>query len=251
MLRIAILSMVITLLSPAMAISATSAKAVHGQAAKAVAVEAAAQQQYEQWSDKRETASSEIRDMKAMDSWLEFQTKKYAKYIKKQEEVIAELQRRKEEAKRIRMELEPFLETVVDSLEQFVASDLPFLPKERANRIQFLRNSLDDYHLELSEKLRRVFEALLIEAEYGRNVSANTQELDINGTPTQASVFRLGRTALFYQTADGSEAGVWDKNTGTWKALDENYARTLHRARDMAERKRAVELLDLPIGATR
>ncbi len=78
-------------------------------------------------------------------------------------------------------------------------------------RIQFLRDSLDDYHLQLSEKLRRVFEALLVETEYGQNVSTSTQELMINGTPTQVTIFRLGRAALYYQTTDGSEVGIWDK----------------------------------------
>lgn len=231
--------------------AATTATAVHEKAATAVAVEAAAQKQYQNWTDRKEAISAEIRDMKAMDSWLEFQNRKYAKYIKKQESVIAELERRKEEAKRIRMELEPFLETVVGSLEQFVATDLPFLTEERGRRIQFLRDSLDDYRLELSEKLRRVFEALLVETEYGRNISTTTQELDIDGTPTRVSIFRLGRAALFYQTADGSGAGIWDKQAEAWQPLNDTHARTLHRAKDMADRKRAVELLDLPMGAAR
>ncbi|WP_147820763.1 DUF3450 domain-containing protein [Salidesulfovibrio onnuriiensis] len=251
MLKAVTLSLTALLLAPALAAAAPPAKAVHAQAAEAVAVEAAAQKRYQQWSDEKEGVAADIRDMKAMDSWLEFQNRKYAKYIKKQEEVIAELERRKEEARRIKMELEPFLETVVDSLEQFVSSDLPFLPEERAARIGFLRDSLDDYRLELSEKLRRVFEALLVEMEYGRNVSTTSRELDLNGAPTQVSIFRLGRTALFYQTADGAEAGYWDRASGSWKPLDENYSRTLHRAKDMADRKRAVELLDLPIGAAR
>lgn len=244
-----VLATLLMVLSTQWAIAANSPKALHAQASKAIAVEAASQKQYTQWSDKKEGISAELRDMKAMDSWLEFQNKKYTKYIAKQKETIAELKRRKEEAKKIRMELEPFLETVVGSLEDFVKADLPFLKEERSKRIEFLHASLDDYHLELSEKLRRVFEALLIETEYGRNVATTTQELDINGTPAQVSVFRLGRTALFYQTADGEEAGVWDKTANAWVPLDDTYSRTVHRAKDMAAKKRAIELLSLPIGA--
>ncbi|BCS87634.1 DUF3450 domain-containing protein [Pseudodesulfovibrio sediminis] len=231
------------------AASAASAKAVQNKAEQAIAVEASAQKQYLQWTDRKETMAAEIRDMKATESWLEFQNRKYANYVKKQEEVIAELQRRKEEAKRIKMELEPELETVVDRLERFVAADLPFLVEERRQRIQFLRDSLNDYHLLLSEKLRRVFEALLVETEYGRNIATSTQELTINGQQTVITVFRLGRTALFYQTADGAEVGYWDRTSKDWVLLNEDYSHTLRQARDMAERKRAVELLDLPIGA--
>lgn len=250
MFRTAIYVLVAILALPTLGLAA-SAKGVHSQVIRVVAEEAQSQRQYQQWIDKREDVSSEIREMKLMDSWLEYQNKKYAKYIEKQKEVIAELERRKREAKRIEMELEPFLETVVENLERFIASDLPFLPEERTRRIRFLHASLDDYRLELSEKLRRVFEALLVETEYGRNVSANRQELEIDGIPTQVSVFRLGRTALFYQTADGNQAGAWNRKTGSWQPLDEHAVRTLRTAKEMAERKRAVELLNLPLGAAR
>lgn len=231
------------------ALAASDPKAVHEQAAKAIAAEAAAQETYEQWTDNKESLAAEIRDMKAMNAWLQFQNQKYEKYLRKQEAVIAELERRKQEARRIRMELEPFLETVVDDLEKFVAGDLPFFDQERAGRIRFLRASLDDYHLDLSEKLRRVVEALQVETEYGRSVSTTASELEINGTPTRVSIFRLGRTALFYRTADGSGTGVWDRNSKTWRPLDESFGRTLKQASDMADRKRAVELLYLPMGA--
>ncbi len=248
MFRIISTYVVILLLAALPVSAAPSAKEVHVIATKAVQVEAESQKKYQQWAERKETIASEIRDMKAMDSWLEYQNKKHTKYIKKQEEVIAELKRRKEEAKRIKIELEPFLETVVNSLGNFTKSDLPFLTAERKNRIQFLHDSLDDYNLELSEKLRRVLEALQVETEYGRNISTTKQQLEINGEPTQVSIFRLGRVAMFYQTMDGSETGVWDDETNSWKPLDNSYSLTLHHAEEMAEKKRAVELLDLPIG---
>ena len=243
------LAVVALLLMPVLAWGADAPMAVHARMAGAVASEAGAQAAYNRWADEKAGVADEIRDMKAMDDWLEFQNRKYAKYIEKQHATIAELERRKEEAKRIAMELEPFLETVVDRLEEFVDSDLPFLAEERRQRLVFLRASLDDYHLSLSEKLRRVFEALLVETEYGRNVATVSQALELDGVPTQVTVFRLGRTALFYQAADGSSAGFWDRESRAWSPLDQGVARTLRRAREMAERKRAVELLELPIGA--
>jgi len=229
--------------------AAETAKDIHRLAASAVAVEAKAQADYLDWTENRESMAAEVRDMKATNAWLEFQNRKYEKYIGRQKAVIVELERRKVEAERIRRELEPFLETVVNRLEAFVSKDLPFLPEERARRIVFLRESLDDYHLALSEKLRRVFEALLVETEYGRSVSSAPDELVINGRTTRVSTFRLGRTALFYQTADGAEAGMWDAAAGQWRPLDGVWARNLKFASDMANRKRAVELLQLPVEA--
>jgi len=241
----------VLLILSAQVTAAATAVDVHGNVVAAVTAETSAQRSFREWEDSREILAAEIRDMKALEAWLDFQNEKYARYVRRQHDVIAELERRKEEARRIRMELEPFLETVVESLERFVETDLPFLEQERRDRIAFLRESLDDYRLELSEKLRRVFEALLVEAEYGRTVSASTEELDIDGHATLVTVFRLGRTALFYQTGDGRRSGVWDRTARTWTALDTRYAKTLSRARDMAERKRAVELLVLPVGGAR
>ncbi|WP_203529533.1 DUF3450 domain-containing protein [Pseudodesulfovibrio sp. JC047] len=237
--------------TPVVACGAASPETVHEAMTNAVRVEAKAQEEYVRWTDTKSEMADDIRDMKAMDDWLKFQSDKYTKYIAKQRAVIAELERRKEEAKRICMELEPFLETVVGSLDEFVANDLPFLPEERQQRLRFLHSSLDDYRLSLGEKLRRVFEALLIEMEYGRNVSTTSRELMLDGTPTQVSIFRLGRTALFYQAIDGSVAGVWNTASQSWEPLEQDFARTLRRARDMAERKRAVQLLELPMGVAR
>jgi hypothetical protein len=245
------LPLLLLLLFAAQAQGNTQVKATHEKVVNAISVESAAQKQYEKWSEQKEEDSDEIREMKATEAWLKFQNEKYSRYLKKQKAVIAELLRRKEEAKKIKMQLEPFLEKIVDHLEAFVKTDLPFLQEERTRRIQFLHDSLNDYHLELSEKLRRVFEALLVETEYGQNVSTSVQELEIGGTPTQVTIFRLGRTALYYQTTDGSEVGIWDKNTKSWQTLDHSYSQTLHRAQDMADRKRAVELLELPLGATK
>jgi hypothetical protein len=241
-------SAALLLLMPLSVLAASPAADVIAETAKAIKAESAAQADYSRWADQKEALGAEIRDLKATDTWLDFQNEKYAAYINKQHEVIAELQRRKQEARRIQMELEPFLETIVDDLALFIQSDLPFLAEERAARVAFLRDSLGDYRLELSEKLRRVFEALHVEAEYGRTIEVSAQELTIEGEPRQVSLFRLGRTALYYTTGDGARAGMWNAATQTWQSLDQDTARTLHKAEEMAARKRAVELLQLPIG---
>ena len=68
---------VIILLLTALPVSAApSAKDIHAIAAKAVRVEAEAQKKYQQWAERKEVMASKIRDMKAMDCWLEYQNKK-------------------------------------------------------------------------------------------------------------------------------------------------------------------------------
>ncbi len=224
------------------------ATAVHDRLATALEQESVTQKEFRRWTEKKEELAQEIRNMKLMDSWLDFQNMKYSRYVEKQKAVIAGLEKRKEEAKRIEMELGPFLEEALGRLQQLVADDLPFLTEERSRRLTFLRESLDDYHLTLSEKLRRVLEAYQVEAQYGSSVECIGKTLELNGRPTQVEVFRLGRLALFYRTLDNQGAGSWNRESGNWQELEPSFAGELKKAEEMALRKRAVEMLSLPIG---
>ena len=227
--------------------SGAASQPAYEKAISALKTETAASEEYQKWDDQKKDLAAEITNMKMLDDWMTFQNSKYQRYVQRQQKTIAELKRRKIEAQKINMELEPFLETIVDRLEEQIKADLPFLSKERTQRIAFLRDSLDDYHLELSEKLRRVFEALQIETEYGRNVENTSEQINLDGVPTTVSIFRLGRTALYYQTEDGKSSGYWDRNSKTWVPVSSEFSRDIQKAKDMASRKRAVELISLPV----
>lgn len=227
--------------------SGAASQPTYEKAVTALKTEVAASKEYQKWDDTKKDLAAEITNMKMLDDWMTFQNTKYQRYVQRQQKTIAELKRRKIEAQKISMELEPFLETIVDKLDEQIKTDLPFLSKERKQRIAFLRDSLDDYHLELSEKLRRVFEALQVETEYGRNVENTSEQIELDGVPTTVSIFRLGRTALYYQTADGKNSGYWDRRIKTWVPVSSKFSRDIQKAKDMASRKRAVELISLPV----
>ncbi len=215
---------------------------------KAIGIEKEAQRKADNWRKEKETILAEIQDLKHREQWLDFQDKKYRGYIKEEEGIIKELARKKEEFEKISMNLEPYLEEIYERLESFVENDLHFLPEERQKRLSFLRSSLDDYRVGLSEKLRRILEALQVEASYGRSIEKTDGILDLKGERIEVSFLRVGRLALFFISADRSRVGYLDKNTGTWRLLDHKYAKEVLKAIEMAERKRAVELVDLPVG---
>jgi hypothetical protein len=206
-----------------------------------------AQAEADRWAEKREAMRAEIRELKARKAWLDFQARKHEAYAATQKRRVAELERRKQEAQRIRVELEPFLEEVLARLESFVDADLPFLKQERRRRLGFLRRSLDDPRLGLGEKLRRVLEALQVEAGYGRDTEVVQRTLQLDGEPVRVSVFRLGRLGLYYVGPDGSRAGMYDPSADAWRPLPERFAKPLSSAMDMARRRRAADFLDLPI----
>lgn len=221
-----------------------ASKSIEGQ----ITTAQKAQKKIERWESDKAVILSDIRDMKVRSLWLDFQQEKHRNYLNKQQAVIDELKQKKIEARKIRMELEPFLEQLVYKLEAQVNDDLPFLMKERRERIAFLKESLADYHLDLSEKLRRVLEALRIEAEYGRTVERTEQMLKLNGAPSKVIVLRIGRIGLFFRSQEGKYIGRWNKQKGSWEMLPASYASVLADASEMASGKRAVELLNLPLG---
>ncbi len=215
---------------------------------KAVSADAETSREASEWAGERASLLGEISQLRARQGQLKHQVAKHRAYLKTQEEAYARLEQKQAALARLNLELEPYLEQAYLQLEEFIKADLPFLEEERAQRLSFLRRSLDDYHLELSEKLRRLMEALVVEAEYGNRVEKTKETLDLDGKPTLVDIFRLGRLGLYYLTPDGSRLGWLPRGARDWQPLDPGYHRSLVRAVEMADRQRAVELITLPIG---
>lgn len=140
--------------------------------------------------------------------------------------------------------VEPLVQKMFASLEEFVANDLPFLREERSARIDTLR-LLMEQEGGLSEKFRRLLEAYQIEIEYGRTMVAYPGTLEDG---REAQFIHLGRISLMYRTTDGEETAYWDRNTETW-VIDSDYTRAVEEAIRMAEEATAPDLVTLPVPA--
>ncbi len=140
-------------------------------------------------------------------------------------------------------QVQPLVEKMFASLEQFVTNDLPFLQEERNARLDRLRVQMQEEGA-LAEKFRRLLEAYTIEVEYGRTMQAYPGELD--GRKVQ--FIHLGRVALMYRTTDGEQTGYWDRNSKSW-VVDSRYARAVEEAIRMAEEALAPDLVTLPVPA--
>lgn len=249
MIQRILLSMALLMLFGSQVAFGQSPASVQRKVSKAIDREAKAQKKADDWSwDKRDLVD-EIRDLKTRVTWLQYQEEKHEIYIVRVKKNIADLEFKKAEALKVREQLDPFLEKVVTRLAVFVAEDLPFLPDERQRRISFLKDSLNDYQLLLSEKLRRVFEGVQVETLYGKMVTSTDTTLNLGGSDTQVSLLRLGRVAMYYLSLDGTQVGRWNDETKDWETLDEDFVRPIRRVLEMAERKRSVELIELPLGA--
>jgi len=228
-----------------------SPDAVHKKVSNTIATESKAQEKADNWNWDKTPMMDDIRDLKYRITWKQYRQQKYRNYIKGVEENIERLKFKKEEINKLREQLEPYLEGVVDRLETFVKNDLPFLPDERQRRIDNLRATLNSYTTALSEKMRRVFAiGLQAETQYGKMIESEEDvTLNLDGIETQVTLFRLGRLEKYYMSIDGRQIGMWNRDAGKWEAVSDNEIKEFKRAFDMALKKRAAEIVELPLGA--
>lgn len=205
----------------------------------------------DRWAKEREKLLKEIEVLEAKRRNLLWRKHKLQRYIAEIKERITELQRRIRELKRINQELEPYLDETLKRLKGFVEEDLPFLKEERQKRLVALQEVLDGYDVGIAEKLRRVLEALRIEVEYGAEVEVTEERVELPEGPRVVQVLRLGRLALFCRTLDGKEIARFDPETAQWERLPGRFSRELYKAMEMAARRRAADLVRLPIGGLR
>lgn len=251
--RILLIMILLVFFAGQTALAQTDPQQVSDKVSQTIGVEGAAQEKADDWTWEKKDMLDEIRDLKYRVTWLQYRQEKNRIYIEGVKENIANLEFDKEEINKLRERLEPYLEEVVARMGAFVEGDIPFLPEERQLRLQALKDSLNNYDVALSEKLRRVFaEGLEIETEYGKMVEAiEDQTLNINGNDTEVTIFRLGRVFMLYMSIDETQVGRWNNETKQWEPLPEDLIRSIGRALDIAQRKRTAEIVELPLGAVR
>ncbi len=216
----------------------------------AIQREGQAQKKVDSWAADKEDLVSEIRTIQTTNTWLEYQNKKYSIYIDKLNQQIELLNIKKLAARKVREGLEPYLEKeVLVRLEDYIVSDLPFYETVRAQGIKDVKNTMNDPHSTLAEKLRQVLSVLEIEADYGKEVGTSDVTLAIDGKETEVTILRFGRVAMFYISLDGKKIGWWNEKTRTWEQLQKKIGREINRALQMAKRERTIDLIYIPAGA--
>lgn len=169
--------------------------------------------------------------------------------IDDQNQQIAQLERSIDDITVIERQISPLMARMIDTLDQFVQADVPFLPEERADRVNDLRELLDRADVSVAEKFRKVMEAYQIENDYGRTIEKYVGTLPTGAGDLDVEFLRVGRVGLIYQTSDRAQTGAWDKATTSWVALDGSYNSAVRQGIRMAAKQTAPDLVMLPISA--
>lgn len=223
-------------------------KRVKQPVSKSIDIRQATQKQEEQWRAKKqkliaryEQLGSELKQLEARKQELDEQTAAARQRVAAKQKQLADIEQ-------IKLKIIPLMEALVEELRQQIEVDLPFLPEERSQRLKRLEELRHDPDVAVSEKFRKVMEALLVEAEYGNTIEVYQQTIAVGERHMLVNIFRLGRISLFFQTLDQKTCGFYNIAASAWQSLPPSYNRTIQVAVDIGAKRQPVEMLALPLG---
>lgn len=171
-------------------------------------------------------------------------------FAKSQTNEIADLERQIVEVEDVLRNLLPMQIEMIQRLEEFVQLDMPFLIENRMDRVEKLKEYMDDPNIAPAERYRQIVEAYQIEADYGQTLKTWEGPVDPNN-PDSATVdyLLIGRVAWVYMSQDESRAGIWDPAAGDWKDLPSGFRLDLRKAIRMAKEVTTPNVFTAPVYA--
>lgn len=218
---------------------------------KAIQIQQKTQEDRTKWEQKKSALAVQYEALLLEKQMLEKENGVLAARQQQQVSLNRILDLQKKESIRVANELMPFLDTVYERIQTLVANDPPFLKEEREQRLVTLSGVMKDPEVTISEKYRKVMEALFIEAEYGATIEVYQDKIQLDsteGAETLANIFRLGRVCLFFLSLDQNTCGVFNPGEKVWQVLPETLLPSIRSAVEIGSKRRPVELLTLPIG---
>ena len=216
---------------------------------QAIDTQQATQKAKEAWRQDREKRMALLASLQQEQARLEEEDAHLREERIARQERIAAKKHQLAAGEEIGNQLAPYLEEVLTALRARIDGDQPFLTEERRRRVDTLDTLLADPGVTVSEKFRKTMEALMVEAEYGRTIEVYQDTITVDGQPLLATVFRLGRIGIFFQTLDHSRSGLFDV---ACTVLDlpcpRPFDNALQTAIDIGAKRQPVELLSLPLG---
>lgn len=164
--------------------------------------------------------------------------------ITKQLEEIEKIKNSIGQIDEIKRQITPLMLDMINDLEEFIEADVPFLLEERRDRVQGLRDAMDNPNVSDPERFRIVLEAYKTEVQYGRTFFAYEGALEDGRT---VNFVRLGRVGFYYQTKDTTETRAWDGSQ--WVDVSGDFTTPVRQLIRMAQRRTQSDVTVLPISA--
>ena len=166
--------------------------------------------------------------------------------IENQERVKVDLEQSIANVAIVNRQIVPVMTRMIDSLDQFIVLDVPFLNKERTDRVNGLKELMSRQDVTVAEKFRKVTEAYQIENDYGRTIETYKDTLEVDGAFLELDFLRIWRIALMYQSVDGKRSGVWNQDTQSWDDASDQ-RNQIKLGLSIAKKQVAPDLVILPV----
>ena len=146
--------------------------------------------------------------------------------------------------------VQPLMEDMVNGLEGLVEADVPFLINERRDRVERLRQIMEDPERSPAQRYRLIVEAYQIENEYGRTIESYRGNINVDGRSYENVEFlRIGRVALIFKTDDDDVLKYFNVDSRNWMDLDKSFLPAIKRGSRVAREQIPPELMYIPVGA--
>ncbi|NNF62045.1 MAG: DUF3450 domain-containing protein [Gammaproteobacteria bacterium] len=211
---------------------------------------AQAQQRIENLADQANELLSEYRTVLKVVDGLNVYNGLLQRQIDNQEREKTVLTDSIDKVSLIERQIVPLMISMIDSLDEFVRLDVPFLLEERTERIEKLRVLMERSDVTAAEQLRRVMEAFQIENEFGRTIEAYKGTVVVDGKAREADFLRVGRISLMYQTIGGDQTGAYNKESRQFEEVSPAlYKAQLTNGLRIARKQKAPDMLIVPVPA--
>ena len=214
---------------------------------ESISIRQKTQRQQEKWRDNRGKMILVLETLQQEKQGLLLEKDRLVKEVQAAKDRIVVKEKELSGIQEISVKIMPFLEETIQWYGEDIET-LPFLQKERRTRLARIATLMHDPDITISEKFRKMLEALLIEAEYGTTVEVNKESIELDGKPVLVTLLRLGRLNLFYQTLNKEECGFYNIAEARWERLAHEDNRPIGQAIEMGLKRRPVEMVMLPVG---
>jgi hypothetical protein len=211
-------------------------------------IEKAGNSQNRRWQKERASLQLTYQRLKEKRVELELKQRKLKEKISSQRDRVIDEQRVLKQSIILEEKLYGYLEILSKRLNKFIKKDLPFLAEERSKRVNEINKVISDPDVNNGEKYRRIIEAVRVETDYGNTTEVYKEKIEVNGKQILADILRLGRISIFFTTIGNEKAGFYNPSTNRFEYLHHDLYMDIKKAMDMAEGKRIVSIVKLPVG---
>ncbi|MGV6801203.1 MAG: DUF3450 domain-containing protein [bacterium] len=169
--------------------------------------------------------------------------------VEQQAVQLENLQRDLANVENLQRAMQPLMEDMLATLEDFIAADIPFLEAERQKRLERMRTVMTDSNFTAAQRYRLIVEAYTIETEYGRTMDAYKGEIATQDGERAGEFLRVGRSALIFKSSDDSVLKIYDRAAGDFVDLDKSFLADVRLGLRMAKNQTAPALFGIPVQA--